>query len=598
MQSLKPVISPKLGSVRSSSHMRIQSLFNRNSTWRAVFVITFFLRVYLAISPSYIHPDEHFQGPEAVADKVFGWATKISWEFSSEAPVRSYVSVWLAYGLPMTIFQALLGHSHIGTVTPETMFLTLRLAFATATWTLTDMAIDRLSDSKNDKLKGLFFVSTSYVTWTYQSHTFSNSVETVIVLWCLVIIHEFTNDRATNNSLVRHWDIALLGIMIALGTFNRPTFPAFIIFPIMRLSRVFYKFPWTNITFLFCAGTTTLICIYIDTILYGVEPQPLSTVMNSLWSAILAPSTALDALASTGYVIAPLNNILYNTQLSNLSIHGLHSRFHHVLVNLPELLGPGLIFLFSRKYLCSIPLQSALGGITVLSIIPHQEARFLLPVVPLLCWSFDPEVLRSIKCAKIVVRAWLVFNLAMGILMGYFHQAGVVPAQSFLGEHLAHDAHTITWWKTYSPPIWILGQPVGSVQMLDPLSEGDSDRERYQPILDELATGGVKKSHVFSNIIGSDGPLISVLDLMGADTGVVHDIVTAAVDSSPSSKHNYFVAPASTLRNASCPNEILGTSLNFTEVWSTSKHLSMETLDWSDFSTLRPGLKVWLVEKY
>jgi phosphatidylinositol glycan class Z len=25
------------------------------------------LRLYLALSPSYIHPDEHFQGPEVVA---------------------------------------------------------------------------------------------------------------------------------------------------------------------------------------------------------------------------------------------------------------------------------------------------------------------------------------------------------------------------------------------------------------------------------------------------------------------------------------------------------------------------------------------------
>ena len=35
--------------------------------WRRLYLALAVIRLYLALSPSYIHPDEHFQGPEVVA---------------------------------------------------------------------------------------------------------------------------------------------------------------------------------------------------------------------------------------------------------------------------------------------------------------------------------------------------------------------------------------------------------------------------------------------------------------------------------------------------------------------------------------------------
>ena len=35
--------------------------------WRLVYLFLLFVRVYFALSPSYLHPDEIFQGPEPVA---------------------------------------------------------------------------------------------------------------------------------------------------------------------------------------------------------------------------------------------------------------------------------------------------------------------------------------------------------------------------------------------------------------------------------------------------------------------------------------------------------------------------------------------------
>lgn len=39
--------------------------------WRRTYLVLLLIRVYFALSPSYIHPDEHFQGLEVFAGKLF-----------------------------------------------------------------------------------------------------------------------------------------------------------------------------------------------------------------------------------------------------------------------------------------------------------------------------------------------------------------------------------------------------------------------------------------------------------------------------------------------------------------------------------------------
>ena len=35
--------------------------------WRRTYLLLLVVRIYFAISPSYLHPDENFQGPEVIA---------------------------------------------------------------------------------------------------------------------------------------------------------------------------------------------------------------------------------------------------------------------------------------------------------------------------------------------------------------------------------------------------------------------------------------------------------------------------------------------------------------------------------------------------
>lgn len=39
--------------------------------WTRIYLLLLAVRVYFALSPSYIHPDENFQGPEVIAGKPF-----------------------------------------------------------------------------------------------------------------------------------------------------------------------------------------------------------------------------------------------------------------------------------------------------------------------------------------------------------------------------------------------------------------------------------------------------------------------------------------------------------------------------------------------
>jgi len=193
-----------------------------------------------------------------------------------------------------------------------------------------------------------------------------------------------------------------------------------------------------------------------------------------------AATTSFRALFSyihTIPVITPINNLLYNTKASNLKQHGLHPHYQHLLINLPQLLGPALLLLipfpprwwrFNIDHMLHNPrLTAAITGAIILSVIPHQEPRFLLPCVPLL-----------LTCVRLPIDevwrkrfwvAWGVFNALLGTLMGIYHQGGIVPAQlnmpntvrtSLLNTNSNAKQIEVHWWKTYPPSLYMLGQPV------------------------------------------------------------------------------------------------------------------------------------------
>lgn len=54
---------------------------------------------------------------------------------------------------------------------------------------LEDWAVHELVPLPRHRRAAVVLVASSYVTWTHQTHTFSNSLETLLVAWGLVLIN-------------------------------------------------------------------------------------------------------------------------------------------------------------------------------------------------------------------------------------------------------------------------------------------------------------------------------------------------------------------------------------------------------------------------
>ncbi|KAJ6263991.1 GPI mannosyltransferase [Drechslerella dactyloides] len=404
---------------------------------RRLYLCLSLIRLYFALAPSYIHPDEHFQGPEVVAGEHFGWKVTKTWEFTADHPIRSYVPLLAVYALPMTVLQWIVNAAP----NPTMLFYSVRLLFYFFSMVYEDWALLELGSTIAPN-GGLLLTASSWVTWSIQTRSFSNSVETVVLLWSLVFMQRIVSSKgpAIRNCVT-------LALFVVFGTFNRITFPAFLFLPGISLLRHFIRYPSSVLAFAVPAIFFTAAFAVLDTHIYTQIP--------------------MDSLKLTDLIFTPLNNLIYNSSTANLAQHGLHPRYTHVLINLPQLLGPSLILLlFSihpRLLTGCTPLQAAVSGIVTLSAFQHQEARFLIPAVPLILASVRLPASTAWRRRWMV--AWALFNVAFGVLMGVFHQGGVVPAQLYLGS--VEGLEQAVWWKTYKPPTWLLGARSRQVRTVD-----------------------------------------------------------------------------------------------------------------------------------
>lgn len=150
----------------------------------------------------------------------------------------------------MALLKAVWARDGDGTVSPTAIYYTTRLVMFVLSFVLEDWAIHELVHSPRKRTEAVILVASSYVTWTFQTHTFSNSVETVLVLWCLVLMQRVASTsvaqtpptdekgRLTTESVLKRSYVTssvLLGFLLVFGLFNRITFPAFLLIPGIQL---------------------------------------------------------------------------------------------------------------------------------------------------------------------------------------------------------------------------------------------------------------------------------------------------------------------------------------------------------------------------
>ncbi|MCJ1466061.1 alpha 1,2 mannosyltransferase [Pseudocyphellaria aurata] len=406
--------------------------------WRRTYLLLLLVRFYFAISPSYIHPDENFQGPEVIAGTLFSFPHHLTWEFTSEHPVRSVFPLWPVYGFPMVVLRWVWTETGKEEVAPKVIYYTLRVLMFILSFVLEDWAIHELIPSLRHRRLAGVLVASSYVTWTYQIHTFSNSIETLVVAWSLVMIQRIMENKQRSSLL----SSALLGAIIMFGIFNRITFPAFVFFPCLYLVPHFLRKPLSLVVFALATLLTTLLA----------------------------------------------------------------------------------------------------------------EPRFLLPAIPLLLTSM--HLPKSRLRTRYFLATWMVFNTVLALLMGIFHQGGVVPAQIWLGEQRNMSVGEVFWWRTYSPPVWLL-----------------------------------------------DGNRLRVTDLMGIDIQSMISRLEIGIGTGCGGSGVGLVAPRSSTGLDAWTDGAGDGALVFEELWTYRRHVGLDDLDWGGegvWQTLsrvvgRRGLTVWKV---
>jgi phosphatidylinositol glycan class Z len=301
-------------------------------------------------------------------------------------------------------------------------------------------------------------------------------------------------------------------------------------------------------------------------------------------------------------VITPLNNLLYNSQTSNLAEHGLHPHYQHFLVNLPQLLGPAMILLLTLGYPMTTAkltamssnsrLTAAATGTLILSLIPHQEPRFLLPCIPLLLTCV--HLPSTADWRRYFWISWIIFNATLGILMGVYHQGGIMPAQLALPSLFQHTnpsaSHIdVFWWKTYPPPTYLLG------------TYGDSGSGSNSALsITSVASMGMPQSE-----------LLQTISLALEEHGVPCSGPSLIPSFLHAPKEYYIAAPLSAWRSGK-PFDRTDLSfvtdwpaLNLTHLATFPKHVNLDDMDFGEegvYNTLarvlgRRGLGVWRVER-
>ena len=431
--------------------------------------------IRIAVGPfllGYIHPDEFFQGGQEL---FFGCPPTIPWEFEPENALRSVFPPAVMTWIPLQIYGGLKALVGVAIGRNDTMLagfsgMEVLVVPRIACSLLSILVVDRgvwatcKSGREQQEQAGVpvpvLLLGSAWTTIGMMTRPFSNSMETFIFASLMTTV--LTNVKPQGESAFGFLFCWKIGIISALGIFTRFTFVFFatpvLLFLLQQMIQSFgisktilwRKLGWMAISFI-CVSVSIILA---DTKFYSMRDESNDQKDMSLFDF-------------SSFVVTPFNALAYNSKISNLKDHGLHPRWTHAVVNMLIMFGPltlATYFLVAPKLLKDIgrikdPSQkntpqgkilavsaaSTLFGLGFLSIAPHQEPRFLLPLlVPLVLLGEKP--FRQFRTPLMSV--WILFNAILVILFGILHQGGVTKSLLAVGS-------TSTWTQQEHPTSWI-----------------------------------------------------------------------------------------------------------------------------------------------
>ena len=468
------------------------SRFDRS--WLLYFLLLVFRIIVGPFLFGYVHPDEFFQGGQEL---FFGCPPTIPWEFEPSNALRSVFPPVFMTWLPLQLYdffrvvvkKALGRHEMIvgfGSFTGTEVLIVPRIACSLfsvlaldwSVWSICNKAYEPTEKSKRGGVPiPVLLLASAWPTVVMLTRPFSNSMETYIFTLLMADVLAIKIHEKSSLGILFCWKI---GIICALGVFTRFTF-VFFAAPILLslLSEMIRKFGLKKIILWrkLCWMTISFVCVSVgiilaDTVFYSLRRSE-ATIQSSQSQGLIFDSSSV--------VVTPFNALSYNSKVSNLKDHGLHPRWTHSVVNMFIMYGPlTLVFylsvfgkLLSRVGLTPTSIDASqstvergeivkmsaavvITGLAFLSIAPHQEPRFLLPLLIPLVFLGEKSIKRF---PSVGLSVWFLFNSILLVLFGVLHQGGVLKSLLSIGSISALDHQNLpTSWiyaRTYMPPTFL-----------------------------------------------------------------------------------------------------------------------------------------------
>ncbi|XP_033125004.1 GPI mannosyltransferase 4-like [Anneissia japonica] len=563
-------------------------------TWCALVAIRILWCILL--QTGYIHPDEFFQNTEPMAGDAFGYKVRKPWEFNSTFPCRSVVLPYITSGIVFKMLN-LLNEQGLITIT-SAMLVVLPRLIMTLMSLIMDYSIYKMCNILNfSATTCLTIFASSFVTLVFYTRTMSNSLEAILfsVLLALVIDtrktyfvgHEKSDlneegegDKEDENTQQKRDEIIpddsnkcfYISVILIAGFFNRPTFVIFAVVPMLFWLAVDATNKSCNLlSNMLTNGVKLLPGVVLSIIIFVVADSRYYGTLDT--SSICCIHSFVDFLSSNfiqNLTVTPLNFLQYNLDSSNLEEHGLHPHITHILVNSPLLFLPLLVCFASEITAFILGVDSGWGQTSIapirgffqlsfftplllLSFFPHQEPRFLIPLLVPLVLLYSKLVMSPDTFEPNM--PWIVWNLLACLIFGVLHQGGLIPCLGHLNNIVSKPVannqpvhYHIMFYHTYMPPEHLLAW--------------------REPKFDDTNNFEAEK---LSNIL-------SVYDLAGADRMTMHNIVEKLFEEveiyKPYEKEVYIASPSS-LDHQFCRKHI---KFNFELQKQFTPHISTEDL--------------------
>jgi phosphatidylinositol glycan class Z len=425
-----------------------KSIINLPKVWQA-FVLVRILWTIIG-QRGYLHPDEYFQSLEVVTSDLFNKHAYRTWEFqvtNSTKPIRNIAIPYLIYGLSIKCLN-ILTNIGLASITTNTLILFPRL-MQTMLSLLGDYYVYKTAKLLNLNANNcLILYSSSYVTLVYLTHTFSNSLETILFAALL-----YYTVKSAKSSLE---NVPIIGLITCIGVFNRPTFIIYAFVPILYLAyrhKNLLKYLGLLLSYSLVTAASLVI---VDTFYY---------------------TSNLDF---DNLIITPLNFFMYNINQDNLTLHGAHPIYQHIIVNCLMLFG--LQYLkFYRNFKMNFLCFTFIFVLFVFSLVAHKEARFLLPLLIVIC---------LLTSSGNEFFSWYLFNFILAFVYGVYHQGALIESLDFIQNMFKHQANEaidqhVFYYQTYMPPRYLVNvqfksEPETRNQIYDLMSSMDySQLENY-----------------------------------------------------------------------------------------------------------------------